>query len=74
MIRIMLMYYANCYTFLEEPEKDWAKMIQEAKEIPPEPSLFDQRGAYFWEKQTRSPVLKDFGQVFYALWSFSGQQ
>ena len=40
-IRIMLMYYVNCYTFLEEPEKDWAKMIQEAKEIPPEPSLFD---------------------------------
>ena len=36
----MLMYYVNCYTFLEEPEKDWAKMIQEAKEIPPEPSLF----------------------------------
>ena len=33
------MYYVNCYTFLEEPEKDWAKMIQEAKEIPPEPSL-----------------------------------
>ena len=41
MIRIMLMYYVNCYTFLEEPEKDWAKMVQEAKEIPPEPSLFD---------------------------------
>ena len=40
-IRIMLMYYVNCYTFLEEPEKDWAKMIQEAQEIPPEPSLFD---------------------------------
>ena len=40
-IRIMLMYYVNCYTFLEEPEKDWGKMIQEAKEIPPEPSLFD---------------------------------
>ena len=41
------MYYVNCYTFLEEPEKDWAKMIQEAKEIPPEPSLFDQRGLTF---------------------------
>ena len=33
MIRIMLMYYVNCYTFLEEPEKDWAKMVQKAKEI-----------------------------------------
>ena len=41
MIRIMLMYYVNCYTFLEEPERDWAKMVQEAKETPPEPSLFD---------------------------------
>lgn len=33
MVRIMLMYYVNCYTFLEEPEKDWAKMFQEA--LPP---------------------------------------
>ena len=33
MVRIMLMYYVNCYTFLEEPEKDWAKMVQEA--LPP---------------------------------------
>lgn len=41
MVRIMLMYYVNCYTFLEEPEKDWAKMVQEAKEKPPEPRLFD---------------------------------
>ena len=28
MIRIMLMYYVNCYTFHEEPEKDWTKMVQ----------------------------------------------
>lgn len=41
MIRLMLMYYVNCYTFLENPEKDWAKMLEEAKEIPPEPTLFD---------------------------------
>ena len=41
MIRIMLMYYVNCYTFLEEPGKDWAKMVQEAEASPPEPSLFD---------------------------------
>ena len=34
MVRIMLMYYVNCYTFLEEPEKDWAKMVQEALETP----------------------------------------
>ena len=30
------MYYVNCYTFLEEPEKDWAKMVQVIRE-----------GAYF---------------------------
>lgn len=41
MIRIMLMYYVNCYTFLEEPEKDWAKMMAEAKEKPPLLSLFE---------------------------------
>ena len=34
-------YYVNCYTFLEEPEKDWAKMLEEAKDGPPEPTLFD---------------------------------
>lgn len=41
MVRIILMYYVNCYTFFENPEKDWAKMIAEAKEKPPELSLFD---------------------------------
>ena len=41
MVRIMLMYYVNGYTFLEEPEKDWAKMLEEAKKAPPEPTLFD---------------------------------
>ena len=41
MVRIMLMYYVNCYTFFESPEKDWVKMLEEVKEQPPEPSLFD---------------------------------
>ena len=41
MVRIMLMYYVNCYTFFEGPGKDWAKMLEEAREQPPEPSLFD---------------------------------
>ena len=41
MVRIMLMYYVNCYTFFENPEKDWSKIIAEVKETPPEPSLFD---------------------------------
>lgn len=29
--RIMLMYYVNCYTFLEEPEKDWLAIIKNDK-------------------------------------------
>lgn len=40
MIRIMLMYYVNIYTFLENPERDWAKMLEKSKESPPEPTLF----------------------------------
>lgn len=36
MIRIMLMYYVNLYTFLEEPEKDWGKLFLEA-ELDPNP-------------------------------------
>ena len=41
MFRIMLMYYVNCYTFLENPEKDWAKLLEKTQEVPPEPTLFD---------------------------------
>ena len=40
------MYYVNCYTFLEEPEKDWAKMVQEARETPPEPSQRTSGGGF----------------------------
>ena len=32
---VMLMYYVNCYTFFESPEKDWAKIVEEAKELLP---------------------------------------
>jgi hypothetical protein len=41
MFRIMLMYYVNCYTFFEEPEKDWAKILEDMELQPPEPTLFD---------------------------------
>lgn len=40
MVRIMLMYYVNLYTFLEDPEKDWAKLLSEANPPPEEPLLF----------------------------------
>ena len=41
MFRIMLMYYVNCYTFFEEPEKVWAKILEDMELQPPEPTLFD---------------------------------
>lgn len=41
MVRIMLMYYVNPYTFFECPEKDWLKILAESGTSPPEPTLFD---------------------------------
>lgn len=38
MVRIMLMYYVNLCTFLEELETDWAKLLSDA-DPPPEESL-----------------------------------
>ena len=46
MFRIMLMYYVNCYTFFEEPEKDWMAILEKQESPPNEPTLFDE-GAYF---------------------------
>ena len=40
MVRIMLMYYVNLYTFLEEPDKDWSKLVAEAESPPKELLLF----------------------------------
>ena len=41
MVRIMLMHYVNCYTFFEEPEKDWLAILESNELPPPEPMLFD---------------------------------
>ena len=41
MFRIMLMYYVNGYTFFEETEKDWTKILENLELPPPQPSLFD---------------------------------
>ena len=41
MVRIMFMYYVNCYTFFEEPEKDWLAILKSNESAPPEPMLFD---------------------------------
>ena len=41
MVRIMLMHYVNCYTFFEEPEKDWLATLKSNESAPPKPMLFD---------------------------------
>lgn len=41
MVRIMLMYYVNFYSFFEQPEKDWLSVLEARENPPPEPSLFD---------------------------------
>ena len=41
MVRIMLMYYIDCYSFFEYPEKDWLKILDTHDNLPTEPSLFD---------------------------------
>ncbi len=40
MVRIMLMYYVNCYTFLEDPEKDWSQLMAIQESPPLEQLLF----------------------------------
>lgn len=40
-VRIILMYYINLESYLNDPEKDNRKMIELAIKSPPEPSLFD---------------------------------
>ena len=47
MFRIMLMYYVNCYTFFEQPEKDWLKVLETEFSPPDEPTLFDGGGLLF---------------------------
>ena len=41
MVRITLMYYVDFYSLFNNPEKDWEKLLAQASETPPEPSLFD---------------------------------
>ena len=40
-VRIILMYYLNLESFLNDPESDLRSMIEKARESPPEPSIFD---------------------------------
>ena len=41
------MYYINCYSFLNNPDKDWEKLIEQSKEPPIQLSLFDYGGLGF---------------------------
>lgn len=41
MMRIALMYYVDFYSLFNNPEKDWEQMLNQAKNPPPEPTLFD---------------------------------
>lgn len=38
-VRITLMYYVNFYSFFENPEKDWKKVLLEVAESPPQLQL-----------------------------------
>jgi|GEM_PF-1123270 transposase DDE domain len=55
MMRIMLMYYIDCHSFCEHPEKDWLKILDTHDNPPDEPSLFDQ-GDYFSKKESATPI------------------
>lgn len=40
-VRITMMYYADLYSLLNHPEKDWESILEQPHESPPLPSLFD---------------------------------
>ena len=52
------MYYVNCYTFLEEPEKDWAKWFRRLRKYLLNQAFLIRVGAYFLIKQARIPIFR----------------
>ena len=40
-IALKLVLAINCYSFLNNPDKDWEKLIEQSKEPPIQLSLFD---------------------------------
>ena len=74
MVRLMLMCYVDFIAFMENPEKLGMISLQRRCEKHRQNQVFSIRGAYFWKNKPRSPILRDFGEGFYALWSFTGQQ
>ena len=67
------MYYVNLYTFLEEPEKDQAKLQEGQENPPPQLSLFDQEGLLLW-KNIRNAYLLASRMDSRRLFCFRGQQ
>ena len=57
------MYYINCYSFLNNPDKDWEKPIEQSKEPPIQLSLFDYGGLGF-EKWIRNTVFISIAECF----------
>ena len=71
MVRIMLMYYVNCYTFLENPEKDWAMMLEEARGGCL-PNLHCSTKGLTWGKYVCNKFLSASWIGFYTILIFSG--
>ena len=44
MVRLILMYYIDLYSLMNQPDKDWQQLLSEASNDPPEPTLFDKGG------------------------------
>lgn len=44
MARLILMYYIDLYSLMNQPDKDWQQLLSEASNDPPEPTLFDKGG------------------------------
>ena len=75
MVKNMLMYNVNVYTFFEEPDKDLLKLQENLVFEPPKSSLslsFSIRGAYFFKKTCATPVYRHCGRVHYRFLTFSG--
>ena len=69
------MYYIDFVVFMDNPDKTWDDILaRHTQKAPPEPTLFGDYGAYFSEKEARSPFFLGFWQGGYAYFCFTGQQ
>ncbi len=66
-VRIMLMCYINCYSYLEHPEMDWIKRIEEEKkkrrQVPFIQAVI-REGAYFLKIPSTTPIYWLCGRFF----------